>query len=163
MPKSGIRLGGTFYVDAYNKYGRYKWSVKAHNVVMKQGIQNLLDAGFSAGTQVDPWYVGLLASTAVLTTYDLTDLQLATEFTGDRPAYVETRSSETLTNAAAKSTFTCDKDATTVEGALLASSNSMKGTTGILLCAAPFTGGTKVADSGDKLIVTYVFSAIDDA
>ena len=160
--KSGIKLGGTFHVDAYDKKGRYKWSNVAKNMVMKVGIQNMLNATFAGATQINPWYVGLLSDTVVTNDRTMANIALATEFTGDRPEYVDVRSSETITNAAGKATLTCDKDATTVEGAFLASSDDMDGSAGVLLCAGVFSGGVKVADSGDKLVVTYTFSGQDD-
>jgi hypothetical protein len=107
--------------------------------------------------------MGLLSDTAITSTKTLANISQATECSNaTRPAYVETRTNQTLSNSGAKSTFTINKDATTVEGAFLASSNNMKGTTGILMSAALFAGGTKVGDSGDKLIVTYTFVASDD-
>ncbi len=158
----GAKFGGTFFVECYDKHGRKKWEDKAKNVVTDTGIKHMLDVVFAGGTQTNPWYTGLLATTDITDTDILGGISLATEFTGNRPAYVDVVSTKSVTNTAGKSTFTCDKDGTTVEGAILASSNSMKGTTGILLSGGVFSGGVKVTDSGDKLIVTYTFSGADD-
>jgi len=161
--KSGIRLGGIFVAESFDKYGNLKWKDDAHNKVVNVGIQKILDCSFSGAAQVGTWYMGLMASTAITSTYTSTDISEATEISNaNRPAYVETRSGQTLTNNAAKSTFTIDADGTTVEGAFLISSNTIGSTAGLLMCGAPFSGGTKVGDSGDKIIVTYTFVGSDD-
>jgi hypothetical protein len=163
--KSGARLGGTFFVESYDKHGTKKWEDVAHNTVVNVGLQHILNTVFTGAgsTQVSPWYMGLLASTVVTGDRTMANISQATECSNvTRPAYVETRTNQTLSNTLAKSTFTLDKDATTVEGAFLCSSNDIDGTAGILMCAAPFAGGTKVGDSGDKIIVTYTFVASDD-
>ena len=161
--KDRTRFGGIFVAEGYDKYGNHKWSDTFHNIVTSTGIKHILSVAFAAGTQNTTWYMGLLASTAVTSTKTMATISQATECSNaTRPAFVETLSTLSLTNSAAKSTFTINKDATTVEGAFLASSNDMNGTGGILMCAAPFTGGTKVGDSGDKIIVTYTFSGADD-
>jgi hypothetical protein len=113
--------------------------------------------------QINPWYVGLMASTAITSTYTSTDISEATEISdANRPAYVEARTAQTLSNTLNKSTFNINKDGTTVEGAFLISSNDIGSTAGLLLCGAPFTDGTKIGDSGDKIIVTYTFVGSDD-
>lgn len=156
-------MGGVFFVESFDKYGRKKWEDKAYNKVVNVGLQHILDAVFTGGTQVGTWYMGLLSDTAITSTKTLANISQATECSNaTRPAYVEARTNQTLTNSANKSTFTINKDATTVEGAFLASSNDMNGTSGVLMSAALFAGGTKVGDSGDKLIVTYTFVASDD-
>lgn len=162
--KSGAKLGGVFFVEGYDKHGQKKWDDKAPNKVVNVGLQHILDRVFTGSTVgVATWYMGLLASTAITSTKTMGTISQATECSNaTRPAYVEARTNQTLSNSGNKSTFTINKDATTVEGAFLASSNDMNGTGGILMSAALFAGGTKVGDSGDKLIVTYTFVASDD-
>jgi hypothetical protein len=162
--KSGVRFGGIFVAECYEKNtGRLKWKRIAHNKVVNQGIQYLLDVGFTGDTYISPWYTGLMASTVITSTYTMGNISEATEISNaNRPIYVETRSANTLTNSAAKSTFTINKDGTTVEGAFLCSSNTIGSTAGILMSGAPFTGGAKEGDSGDKVIVTYTFVGSDD-
>ena len=164
--KSGAKFSGIFVVDCFDRDGNYKWGETASNIVTNQGIQTLLDVGFTGATYISPWYVGLMATTGILATHTMaahTGLTEATEYSeATRPIYVEVRSAQSLTNAAGKATFTIDKDATTIEGAFLTSSNTIAGAAGVLMSAAPFTGGVKVGDSGDTLQVTYTFSGADD-
>lgn len=161
--RSGMKLGGVFVAEGFDKHGNKKWADTFHNVVTDTGIHHILDVAFCGGTATGTWYMGLLATTNISTASRLSTIDLATEISNaTRPAYVEALSAQTLTNSANKSTFTIDKDATTVEGAFLASSNAVNGTTGILMSGAPFSGGAKVGDSGDKIIVTYTFVGSDD-
>lgn len=158
------KFHGSFSADCYDRHGQPKWHADCKkNVVTDTGIAHMLDAVFAGGTQYDPWYVGLLASTEMLSTYRQGDISEATEYNeANRPAFVDARSAQTVTNSANKSTFSIVADGTTVEGAFICSSNSIGDTVGTLLCGAPFDGGAKVGDSGDSVVVTYTFVGSDD-
>jgi hypothetical protein len=163
---SGIKLGGRFVATMREKNtGRVKWSDTFDNIVVSTGLMHILDVVFAGGTAVNPWYTGLLSSGASLSSNDkLTtmDSSQSTNYSeATRPIFVDARSGVTVTNSAGKSTFTINKDGSVFGGAFLASSNAKAGTTGILLCGAAFTGGDKSGDSGDKLEVTYTFTAAD--
>jgi hypothetical protein len=159
----GLKLGGVFTAECYDKHGRKKWEDKFHNVVVNVGVQHTLDVLFAGGTQVNPWYMGLLATTDILSTHTSTDISEATECSdAQRPTFVDGRTANTVDNSSGKSTFNIDADGTTVEGAFLISSEDFGSTEGILLSGGVFSGGTKVGDSGDKIIVTYTFVGSDD-
>jgi len=158
-----LKLGGVFVAECYDKHGNKKWEDKFHNIVVDVGVEHTLDVLFAGGTQVNPWYTGLLATTAITSTMTSTDISEATECSdANRPAYVDARTVKSVSNTLNKSTFTIDKDGTTVEGAFLISSEDFGSTAGTLLSGGVFTGGTKVGDSGDKIIVTYTFTGADD-
>jgi len=162
--RSGVKFGGTFLVDCYSRDGARKWSAEAPNMVVDEGLKHILDLAFTGGTaQISPWYIGLLASTTVLSSYQSSNLGKATEYSqANLVTWVEARSSQTLTNAANLATFSIDKDATTIEGAYLKSSNSKSAFGGIIMSAGMFSGGAKVGDSGDTLRVTYILVGSDD-
>jgi hypothetical protein len=79
-----------------------------------------------------------------------------------RQDYTEVRTNQSLSNTAAKATFTVSVDSSIIGGAFLASANGKNATSGTLLCGAAFTGGNKSADDNDTLEVTYTFTAGDD-
>ena len=164
MTKSGMRMGGTFFVEAYDKQGRLKWKDYAKNIVTNVGIQKILDITFADDTDIiSTWYTAIMATTDILSTHTSTDISEATEFSeAARPVFVDARTAQTVTNTLNKSTFTCDKDATTMEGCFLISSNTFGSSAGLLLSGALFSGGAKDLDSGEKLIVTYTFVGSDD-
>lgn len=163
--REGILVGGTFVANMRKKGStKIAWSDTFHNVVVSEGLEHILDCVLTGGTQVTTWYIGLKGTTGIdtgdqISTHSFTEVTAYDEST--RPVFTEARSGVSVSNSANKSTFTIDADGTTIEGAFLASSKSAGGSAGVLLCAADFTGGTKVGDSGDKLEVTYTFTAAD--
>ena len=164
--KSGVRLGGKFVATMRDKRtDTIKWSDTCQNIVVSTGLIHILDILFAGGTAVNPWYTGLLSATPTLSSNDQLSTMDSSESSNyseaTRPIFVDVRSGVSVTNSAGKSTFTINKDGTTIGGAFLASSNTIMGTSGILLCGAAFTGGDKTGDSGDVLSVQYTFSAAD--
>ena len=161
--KEKAYFGGVFHVDCYNREGGWKWSADAPNLVTNEGLQHILDTVFSGGTAIDPWYVGLMGDTTTVAAADTQESHAGwtelTAYTGSRKAWVEVRSSQSMTNAASKASFTLNADSQTIGGAFLVGAASGDAA---LMSAAAFTGGDKSGDSADVLEVTYVFSAADD-
>lgn len=159
-----VRFGGIFNIVCRDKNGNIKWEDTAKNLVTNVGLQHILDVVFSGGTAVGTWYVGLTDGTPTVAAGDTlashTGWVEVTAYADNRKAYVEVRSSQTLTNTASKASFAINADSTTIGGAFLCSVATT--TTGTLMCAAAFTGGDKAADDGDTLDVTYTFTAGDD-
>jgi hypothetical protein len=159
-----VRLGGVFDLTCYDRYGRVKWRDRAHNLVVNEGLQHILDSTFAAGTQVTTWYVGLTDNSPTPAAADTlashTGWTEFTEYTGDRQEYVETRTNQQLSNSGSKASFPITGAGGGVGGAFLASAAS--GTTGTLMCVAALTGGNRTVANGDTVEVTYTFDAADD-
>ena len=165
--RSGVRVGGVFTVECYGPDGVLKWRDTAKNLVVNVGLQHILDAIFSAATQVTVWYVGLTAATPSPAAADTMGSHAGwTLFTAfdeaALPAWVEVRTNQSMDNSASKAAFTISTNSSSIGGAFLCSLSGKAGTTGTLMCAAAFTGGNKAADDNDTLQVTYTFSAADD-
>lgn len=162
--KSKVRLGGVFSLVCRDKDGRIKWTDKAPNLVTNEGLQHILDTEFTGGTAVTTWYVGLtdnsptpaaadtLASHTGWTEFD--------EYTGDRKEWVETRSSQQLSNSASVASFAITGAGGGVGGAFLCSAAS--GTSGTLMSVAALSGGNRAVAADDTVELTYTFSAADD-
>ena len=163
---SGTKLGGFFEVWCYGPDGSLKWQDTAHNLVVNEGLDHILDILLKGGTQTDPWYVGLTDGTPTPAAGDQLSGTHAgwtevTAYTGDRKEFVDGAvSSQSVDNSASKASFAINSDSTTIGGAFLFSAAT--GTTGTTLSVAAFTGGDKSADNGDTLEVQYTFSAADD-
>jgi len=161
--QSGIRIGGYFNVTCKGPDGQVKWEEVAHNIVTNEGLDHILDIVLHGDTQVSPWYVGIKNAGAVAAGDTLASHGGWTEntnYTGNRQEYDEAAaSSQSTTNSASKASFAIDTDSQTIAGAFLASVAT--GTAGTLLCVADFAG-TKAADDGDTLEVTYTIGAADD-
>jgi hypothetical protein len=159
-----VKVGGKFTIECHDKDGNLRWKDTAKNLVVYEGLQHLLDVLFHGTTQVDPWYVGLTATTPSPANADVLTSHVGwtefTDYTDNRKEYVDVRSSQTVSNTASKASFAINQDSSVIGGAFLCSVAS--GTSGTLLCCAAFSGGDKNADDGDTLSVTYEFSAADD-
>jgi hypothetical protein len=164
-PQGKVKLGGIFIAECYDKHGNFKWDSRSTNLVTDQGLQNMLDVTFTTGgTKQGTWYLGLTSTGPTFAAANTMGTHAWTESTDyaetTRPAWTETRSSQTLTNSAAKATFTINKDSAKFGGAFLCSTKARGTTKGIIMSGSAFSGGDKTGDSGDKLQVTYTFAAV---
>lgn len=166
--KSGIRIGGVFEVTCRRPDGSIRWQDTAKNIVTTEGLNHILDILFAGDTQINPWYVGLLGSSpSPAAEWTKTEVGAADFVDYDEAtlqAYVDARSSQTVSNTASKAAFTIDTNSSTIGGAFLASASTkaVEGGAAEILCAAAFSGGDKSADDDDTLEVTYTFTAADD-
>lgn len=161
--RSGVRVGGVFFMECYDKHGNLKWRDPAKNLVTNAGLQHILDSEFGGDTQVTTWYVGLTAGSPTPAAGDTLASHAGwTEFSnysGDRKEWVEVRSGQTMSNSASKAQFSIT-GGTTVGGAFLCS--AVNGTSGTLMCVAASTEGNRTVANGDTLNIQYDFSAADD-
>jgi len=139
-----------------------EWEDK--NLVVNEGLNAILDIMFHATAQITTWYIGLFEGnyTPVATVTAATITSAATECTAydesTRQAYVEAAaSSQSITNAASRATFTINATKT-VYGAFLVSASAKSATTGTLISAARFSSAKAVEDD-DQLLITYTFGA----
>ena len=160
--ESKIKLAGIFTVECFDKDGKIKWEEEFHNTVVNVGLQHVLDTVFSDGASVATWYLGLTDGAPTVNAADTlashTGWGEVTDYTGDRQAWVEVRSSQSMTNSASVAEFPVT-GTITAGGAFLASVATT--TTGTLMSAGAFTGGDRSAVNGDTIKVTYVLAASD--
>jgi len=158
----GLKLGGVFTLECYDKDGVLKWNDEFHNTVVNEGLQHVLDTVFSGGSAVDPWYLGLTDGTPTVNAADTLSSHAGwteeTDYTGNRQAWVEVRSGQSMTNAASVAVFPITGTATIGGGFLCSVATT---TTGVLMSAGALAGGDRSVASGDTLNLTYVLSAAD--
>lgn len=161
-----VGAGGVHTVTCVGADGVEKWSDTFHNLVVNQGIANMNNVYFAAGTVTNPWYLGLITGPGSGTTFAAGDTLASHAGWTENTAYTGTRKAVTfgasgtvnpavIDNQASPSTFVMTGTAT-IAGAFLASVAS--GTAGVLFSEGDFTGGDKSVASGDTLNVTYTFS-----
>jgi hypothetical protein len=165
----GVRGGGVFTVQCFDKDGNLKWEAEKHNLVVNVGLKDMNDKYFTGSGYTATWYVGLYGAGAsnnpaagdTMASHagwvEVTDYSQAT-----RPqavfAAATTADPSVITNSASVAVFSIN-GTTTVGGAFLTSNNTKGGTTGILFSASDFTSpGDRAVVSGDTLNVTYTFS-----
>lgn len=162
------RIRGRWEVRCLRPDGSLKWRDEIRNLVVNAGLDHLLDATLSAGTQITTWYVGLTASSPTPAAGDTMSSHGGwTENQNYDEAVRQTWSdggvsSQSVDNSGNTADFTMSSDSDTVGGAFLASDNTKGGTTGTLYAVGAFSGGDKSVDDGNTLQVTATFTMADD-
>lgn len=156
-----LTVGGVFTVTCRSrKTGKVLWRQRFHNAITTAGLTHLADVAFNGGTQVSPWYLGLINNSgfSALSAADtmsshagwteLTSYDEATRVEWDQNAPV---SGVITTNTA--STFTISATVA-VYGAFLVSNSTKGGTTGTLFATGAFSSVQNLEDD-QTLDVTY--------
>lgn len=167
-PVAKARAGGVYRVECVGADGKVKWVEEAHNLVVNEGLQNMVAAYLDAATQTTVWYLGLITGPGSGTTIAAGDTLAThagwtefTNYTGNRKTATfgtaTTADPSVIDNSASPASFAISGAGGTVAGAFLASVAT--GTSGILFSASDFQSpGDRVVVSGDTLNVTYTFS-----
>lgn len=167
-PQAKARAGGVYKVQCVGADGHVKWEEEMHNLVVNQGLQNMVAAYLDAATQTTVWYLGLITGPGSGTTIAAGDTLAShagwteyTDYTGNRKTATfgtaTTADPSVIDNTASPASFSISGAGGTVAGAFLASVDT--GTSGILFSASDFQApGDRVVVSGDTLNVTYTFS-----
>jgi len=165
----GIKGGGMFTVQCFDKDGVLKWEATKNNLVVNVGLKDMNDKYFSGSAYTAAWYIGLYGAGAsnnpaagdTMSSHagwvEVTAYSQAT-----RPAATfgaaTTADPSVISNSASVAVFTIN-GTTTVGGAFLTSNSTKGGTTGTLFSASDFTApGDRSVVSGDTLNVLYSFS-----
>lgn len=131
------------------------------NIVVNEGLDDLLDVTLSGATQDTTWFVGLTDGAPTVAAGDTLASHVGwTEVTSydevNRVAWSDGGvSGQSVSNSASPATFTISATVT-VGGAFLAGVNT--GTAGALYAAGAFSAGDKVLNDNDTLDVTATFT-----
>lgn len=142
--------------------GRSLWKDRFQNIVVNQGLNDLLGVTLSGTTQDTTWFVGLLSATPTVVAGDtLASHSGWTEVTAydevNRVAWVDGgESGQSISNSGTPAVFTISTNGTTMGGAFLSGVNT--GTSGRLYAAGAFTAGNKDLDDNDTITVTATFT-----
>jgi hypothetical protein len=165
--KSGVRGGGVFHVQCFDKDGNLKWDEKAHNLVVNEGLQDMNDEYFKGSGYTAAWYIGLVTGPGAGNTYAAADTLAShsgwtenTDYTGNRKTATfgtpTTADPSVIENSGSPAQFVMSGTAT-IAGAFLASVDT--GTSGVLFSVSNFQApGDRSVVSGDTINVTYEFS-----
>ena len=164
--ESGIKLKGR-YVGQIIRKGKVIDEFEFENIVVDQGLNYALNAGFGQAAAISSWCVGLYegnytpTSGADASTITALSTECTAYTSATRPAWTlpGATSNKQLTNAAARASFIFNATKT-IYGAFLVSSSTKSGTTGTLFSAAKFTTAKSV-DADDELLITYILTSAD--
>ena len=156
-------VSGYWEVEIYDPEGNLIYDY-IHNLVVDEGLNELLIQALTGGTQTTTWYVGLIDSTPTVAAGDTMGSHSGwAEATGYDEAARQTWSSgavsgQSVDNSGSPAAFTISSDSTTVGGAFLASDDTKGGTTGKLYAAGAFSGGDVTLSAGSTINVTATFT-----
>jgi len=161
-----IGVGGVFTVQCFDAGGQLKWEESFHNLVTKQGLQNMNDVYLRNQTQTGTWYLGLVdnGSFSAFSNNDTNSSHTGwIEFTSysawtSRPSLAfsaATNADPSVIATSSASSFSINGTGT-VKGAFVTSLQT--GTSGGVLFSEGAFSATRNVVSGDTLNVNYSLS-----
>lgn len=163
--REAISLSDLFEVECYDKHGNLKWSDTIKNLVVDEGLDDVLDKYLKGSTYTAAHYVGLTDGTPTVAAGDTMASHAGwTEVVAYDEAVRQTAtwgtvSSKSVDNSASKAVFTISANSTTVGGCFLSTDDTRGGSTGTLYGGGAFTAGDKSLDDDDVLNVTVTATA----
>lgn len=154
-----------YRVECVDPNGNVKWVVEEPNIVVDEGLDEILDKFWKGSTYTASFAVGLTDGTPTVAAGDTMASHAGwVEVTAYSEAVREvltlgTVASQSVDNTASKASFSINADTTTVGGAFISTDNTKGGAGGTLVGVVAFTGGDKAADDGDTLNVTVTLTA----
>jgi len=160
-----MKFGDLFEVECRDKTGRLKWRDTIKNLVVNEGLNDVLTQYLKGSGYTAAHYIGLTATTPTVAAADTMASHAGwTEVTAYDEAVRPTMawgavSSQSVDNSASKATFTISTNSTVIGGAFLTTNATKGGSTGTLYGGGVFTAGDKTLDDDDVLYVTVTASA----
>lgn len=167
--KEGIKGGGVFAIQCFDKDGNLKWEAQSHNLVVNVGLKDMNDKYFSGSGYTATWYIGLYgaassnnpaASDTAASHAGWTEVTAYSQAARPQAVFgaATTADPSVISNSGSPAQFSIN-GTTVVGGAFLISNNTKGGTSGVLFSAADFQApGDRSVVSGDVVNVTYQFS-----
>lgn len=154
-----LLLANEFIIESFLE-GRPRWRFRIRNAATDAGLNDLLSAGFAAGTQRPAWYLGLIDNdgfSAIPATDTLSSHPGWTEVTAytsaTRPQWTPLSVAGKLVQNTSVVNFTMNATKT-LRGIFVASDSTKGGTSGILWATALLPSTQQVVNS-QVVKVTY--------
>jgi hypothetical protein len=157
------RFRNTYEVVARDRHGRTKWIETIHNIVVTEGLNDVLTKYFKGSAYTAAWYVGLKGTGTILAADTAASHSGWTEVTAyteaNRPTLaLGSAAAGSIDNTASKAVFSINANGTDVYGVFVASTNTKGGATGVLFGGANFGTPRSGLQSGDTLTVTITLT-----
>lgn len=166
--RTDFKVGGAFGYEHFRE-GKLLDSGYSGNIVVDEGLTDILDVALSNGTQKSTWYVGIFKNNYTPVAGDVAStfagVGVANEVTTEvdettRPTWTDAGvSAKSVTNSASPAVFTANTSVS-VYGAFLISNNTMGGLTGTLCAASKFASVRSLVNT-DVLNITYTLTIAD--
>jgi len=165
----GIKGGGVFAIQCFDKDGNLKWEAESKNLVVNVGLKDMNDKYFSGSGYTAAWYIGIYgaassnnpaASDTAASHGGWTEITAYSQAARPQAVFgaATTADPSVISNSGSPAQFSIN-GTTVVGGAFLISNSTKGGTAGVLFSAADFQApGDRSVVSGDVINVTYQFS-----
>lgn len=159
-PELDLQVTHTYHFEAYNSDGDLKWEEEVPNVVVDEGLDDILSKYYNGSSYTAAHYIGIADSAPSFASADTMAshsgwAEVTSYGETSRPTYSPgSVSGQSLDNSGSKATFTISSNNTVIGGAFLATDSTVGGTSGTLVGGASFNAGDKQLDDGDTLNVT---------
>lgn len=159
-----LNIKGTYHVECRDKDGNMKWDDVIHNVVTTVGKNDVLDKYLAGSAYTASIVMGLKGTGTAVAADTMAShaswlevgLANAPAYSGNRPtpSFSAASAGSKATSAAVSFTFTSSG---TVAGCFIVQGGSATkdNTTGVLVSAGDFSGGSRSVVSTDVINVTY--------
>ncbi len=159
-----LNIKGTYHVECYDADGNLKWDDVIHNVVTTVGKNDVLDKYLAGSAYTASIVMGLKGTGTAVAADTMAShaswlevgLANAPAYSGNRPtpSFSAASAGSKATSAAVSFTFTSSG---TVAGCFIVQGGSATkdNTTGVLVSAGDFSGGSRSVVSTDVINVTY--------
>jgi len=151
--------------ECYDSKDNLKWKETVFNIVVDEGLDEILNQFYKGSAYTASHYVGLTDSTPTVAAGDTMSshagwAEVYTEYTeATREALtLGSVSAKSVDNSASKASFAINA-AATIGGAFVTTDNTKNGTSGILIGVADFAAADRVVADGDTLNVTVTLTA----
>lgn len=155
-----VKAKGEFHAVCRNPDGSVAWQEKIDNTVVTSGLNTLLTQALAGGSQLTPWYCGLIDNSG-FSAIAAADTPSSHSGWTESQAYSQATRQQWTVGSASSGALTSNANMTfsinatvTIQGAFIISSSTKGGTTGTLFSAGSFNS-TKICVSGQTLTFTY--------
>jgi hypothetical protein len=138
------------------------WAGQQNNLVVTQGLNDLLDRYFSGSSYTAAWFLGLISSVSFSAIAAGDTMASHAGWTEAGPTNAPNYSAGTrpaISFSAASAGSKASSAAGTVRGCFTTSNSTKDGTTGTLYNAVLFTGGDRVVAASDVVNVSLTYTA----
>jgi len=166
---AALLMRSVYHIECIDKDGNVKWVEDIENIVVNEGLNDLLDKYFKGSGYTAAFYVGLVEqfqSTEAFAAGDTAAQINGTNGWQEDQTYSEavrqtltlgSVSGQSVDNSASKASFSIN-GTTTLEGAFVITDSTKGGTAGVLYGEAAFSVDRSV-QNGDTLNVTVTLTA----
>lgn len=168
----GFRLHGRYYVECFDSEGKLRWRDHIDNLITDVGARLVLDTILAGSSFTATTYMGLKgAGTPVVGDTQASHASWLEQGLANAPTYTGNRKTVGWNAASGSGAGSRSKAASAAQSFAITSSGTVAGcfiningsatkddTTGTLLSAGDFSGGSKAVVNGDTINVSFTLS-----